>query len=526
MRTLASTEPFERALDRLNIPFLVSGGRSFLEARETRDLMALLAALVNPLDEIALIGVLRSPLMGWSDEEILRAGRPGWQAEFERLFGAQRKLAGFVAPDRLLAMSLDECGYLANQKERVQANVDKLLAWIRREHRHRPRPLAELLEDMEAMRAGRAEAEAPPPEAAEAVRIMSIHAAKGLEFRVVFVSALHRRPERRTPVILFSADWGLGVKWRNPVTGKGVSGEAHAALAERRKRDEEEEENRLLYVAMTRAEDRLILSYARRKQAAKSQKLVESAVDDATEADSVPEQQANGLLYLGPDPLAESLQRPDVARQYDSSAAVTSVSQFQACPRKYYLERYLGMKAAPQGQGTGAIQLGLEVHRALAEGSTDLPEAKELIERFAASELGRRAAHATRLEREFDFLLAVEDVVLRGQIDLWFEESGELVLVDYKTDRDESSDYALQLRLYALALETYAGRLPDRAALCYLRSGRVREVSITSADLDAARLAVRELAAAQDRLEFPMKEGEQCRRCSFYQGLCPARGIL
>ena len=130
------------------------------------------------------------------------------------------------------------------------------------------------------------------------------------------------------------------------------------------------------------------------------------------------------------------------------------------------------------------------------------------------------------MEREFDFLLAVEDVVLRGQIDLWFEESGELVLVDYKTDRDESSDYALQLRLYALALETYAGRLPDRAALCYLRSGRVREVSITSADLDAARLAVRELAAAQDRLEFPMKEGEQCRRCSFYQGLCPARGIL
>ena len=80
------------------------------------------------------------------------------------------------------------------------------------------------------------------------------------------------------------------------------------------------------------------------------------------------------------------------------------------------------------------------MHRALAGGSTDLPEAKELIERFAASELGRRAAHATRLEREFDFLLAVEDVVLRGQIDLWFEESGELVLVDYKTDRDESSE--------------------------------------------------------------------------------------
>ena len=62
VRALSATEPFERALDRFGIPFLVSGGRTFLEAREIRDLLALLAALVNPLDEIALVGVLRSPL--------------------------------------------------------------------------------------------------------------------------------------------------------------------------------------------------------------------------------------------------------------------------------------------------------------------------------------------------------------------------------------------------------------------------------------------------------------------------------
>ena len=129
------------------------------------------------------------------------------------------------------------------------------------------------------------------------------------------------------------------------------------------------------------------------------------------------------------------------------------------------------------------------------------------------------------MEREFDFLLAVEDVVLRGQIDLWFEEGGELTLVDYKTDRDESSaaEYALQLRLYALALERYAGRLPDRAALCFLRSGRVAEVSLSGAGLDDARAAVRALALAQNSLEFPMKIGEQCRRCAFYEGLCPAK---
>ena len=111
VRTLSSTAPFERAFDRLNIPFLLTGGRTFLEARETRDLLALLAALVNPLDEIPLIGVLRGPLVGLSDHQIFQMGREGWRTEFERRFGRVRELAGFIAPDRLIAMALDQCGY-------------------------------------------------------------------------------------------------------------------------------------------------------------------------------------------------------------------------------------------------------------------------------------------------------------------------------------------------------------------------------------------------------------------------------
>jgi RecB family exonuclease len=164
------------------------------------------------------------------------------------------------------------------------------------------------------------------------------------------------------------------------------------------------------------------------------------------------------------------------------------------------------------------------VHRALAGGSTESPEARDLAARFESGALGLRAARASRREREFDFLLPVEDVILRGYIDLWFEEGGELVLVDYKTDRDESraGEYALQLRLYALALERYAGRVPERAALCYLRSGREVDVGLSAAELEAAENSVRALRDAQDSLEFPMKVGEQCRRCSFCGGLCKA----
>ena len=69
--------------------------------------------------------------------------------KFENHFGKLRQLAGFVAPDRLLAMALDECGYAASLPDRARANVEKLLAYLRRRVCERPRPLAELLEDLE-----------------------------------------------------------------------------------------------------------------------------------------------------------------------------------------------------------------------------------------------------------------------------------------------------------------------------------------------------------------------------------------
>ena len=122
------------------------------------------------------------------------------------------------------------------------------------------------------------------------------------------------------------------------------------------------------------------------------------------------------------------------------------------------------------------------MHRILAGEIGDSAEAMELAARFTASDLGRRAAIAARIEREFDFLFSIEDVVLRGQIDLWFEEAGELIVVDYKTDREERSaqQYALQLRLYALALEQYAGRLAGSrgALLSAFGPAKWRSVSI------------------------------------------------
>jgi CRISPR/Cas system-associated exonuclease Cas4 (RecB family) len=138
-------------------------------------------------------------------------------------------------------------------------------------------------------------------------------------------------------------------------------------------------------------------------------------------------------------------------------------------------------------------------------------------------------ARASRAEREFDFLMAVEELVIRGQVDLWFEEGGELAIVDYKTDsvtaaeaHRRAPDYAMQLRLYALAVERFAGRAPDRAWLHFLRPNTVVEVDLTPSLLERPEQIARDFEDAQSKLEFPLNEGERCHRCQFWRDLCPA----
>ncbi len=525
VRTLGAAQAIERALDKFGIPFLVSGGRTFLEAREILDVLALLAALVNPLDEIALVGVLRSPLMGISDDEIFQLGAEGRRTRFLQVFGKFRPLAGFAAPDLILANALDECGFASILPERARANIEKLFTYLRREHRRKPRALAEWLDDLEALRETQSEAEAPPPEAGDVVRVMTIHAAKGLEFPIVFVSALHRGTDQTRPVIAFSPSAGLGAKWRNPVTGAGKSDVAHQAILAEMKTRDAAEENRLLYVAMTRAKNRLILSYAEKRKS-NWVKLVSAAIAPTLIGDRVIDPAESAARDSTPPRVPDLLLDPPAhVTRRDGSAAVTAVARFHACPRKYLLSTIVTPVAKPafDSEEEGGRDFGSDVHRILAGEVIDPTSgAAEMAQRFSASELGQRAARANRIEREFDFLFYLEDVVLRGQIDLWFEESGELIVVDYKTDREESPEaYALQLQIYALALKRYAGRVADRAILFYLRQDKAIEIPINE---DEATSTVRAFLAAQDSLDYPLHAGQQCQRCGFFGNGCVGTG--
>ncbi len=524
-RTMNALDPVRDALDRAGIPWIITGGRTFLEAREVRDLMNLLAVLANSQDEIAMAGVLRSPLVGLSDESLLRfvQRKPLVDPEdrfrvdrFQALLAKWRPYAEELSPDRLLRPFLDAGDYEGPLGDRQRGNIDKLLAMLRQWHGIAPDALPGVLERLERLRAAGVEAEAPPADPGNVVQLMTIHQSKGLEFPVVFLAAMHRSGDSRTASLVFSPRFGLGVKWRNPFAAESVSDPIRTASKDERKEREESEESRLLYVAMTRAREHLALCWTDGRGKSPWRDRARATLHWITPRTSslVAGDSGRRVAAGGDPPLAVTVQKPEVQGQYDSAVPVTSVALAAADPMAYLRERFLGLRAAaPDWEGEGeemdwgaldAGALGTQVHELLAGKTVAAPdpEALELAARFTGGEWGKRAARASRSEREFDFLLAVEDVVLKGQIDLWFEEGGELILIDYKTDRpggERNEVYEIQLRLYALAVEKFAGRMPDRVLIYRLREDRAVEVSMTAEDRRQALEAIREWKAIQEK---------------------------
>jgi ATP-dependent exoDNAse (exonuclease V) beta subunit len=292
-RATTDLRAYERALEERGIPTYVIGGRGYWSHPQVIDIVCYLRALANPRDEEAIYTVLASPLVGVSLDALVivgaaarAAGVDPWAlvsgslpealaedddariSEFVRWFADERESVARCALDELIERALRASGYdlamlaMPGGVRRL-ANVRKLMR-LAREHEAVAGPdLRGFVELVQAGGVEERESEAPVEgEALDAVRLMTIHRAKGLEFPVVCVADLGRVPFRSAPVLRLGRDGRVGVRLARAGTGTKEYALDYLALRDEQFAAEQEEERRLYYVAMTRACERLVVSGA------------------------------------------------------------------------------------------------------------------------------------------------------------------------------------------------------------------------------------------------------------------------
>lgn len=543
VRNTSSFAAVENALRRFSIPYVVAGGKSFFDAIEVVDVMNALRVLARPEDGIALFALLRSPFFGRSDDELLlnRIRIRTLASDEDAAFLARMRESLDTQPASLaLARLIDETGYSSRLSAGELANVEKLLSLIDHAERRLGRDVQALLDHIESLQDASSEAHAPALEAGDAVRVMTIHKAKGLEFPIVAIADLQKGGRNHNEAALYHPECGLGFKWLSE-DGRKIDDIFFARAVEKLKDKNSLEGYRLLYVALTRAKERLILSFTQTARPGpwpglilnglgleipaepNTQSVSDLAVLTRVAGDpEIPEAPHSETPAAPPefDPLSPPRQAP-------AEIAVTALATFARCPRRYLLDSVLHWPLPPAG-GEGAMALGTEVHEFLAGLRTDVSdEARQLAQAFEQSALNRRAAQAARKHQEMDFLVEIGGVLLRGQIDLWFDERGGPVLVDYKTDRYLSEErmrgYELQLRLYTLALRKLTGTPVREAWLVPLREPEPHAVDISEPALQSALDVLGRWRAAEESGEFPVNEAPDCRWCPYASGPCPVQ---
>ena len=284
-------EVYAKEFERAGVPLAIARG-GFYDTVEIQDVISLLELLDNPLQDVPCIAVLRSPFVGLSLAELAEiqltrkdeyfwtamvvyshhsgGNRGGLRAKLDPFlirFAEWRKLARQVSLSQCLEKILADTYYADWLKTRPRgeqraANLEYFLQLAQQFDQFQRQGLFRFLKFIEAQREIEAEPDVAPVAAENAARLMSIHQSKGLEFPVVVVAGLDKKFNERDlhGEIILDEQFGLCPRVQPPETGRRYPSLPHWLAQKRQKNDLRGEELRLLYVAMTRARDTLVLS--------------------------------------------------------------------------------------------------------------------------------------------------------------------------------------------------------------------------------------------------------------------------
>lgn len=385
------------------------------------------------------------------------------------------------------------------------------------------------------------------------VQLMTIHAAKGLEFPVTIINSLkegyfpmgNKDPNRELDYIFpkdtfYTPNECLEYKTilKKDETGKWV----HKNLSiDEENRLNIEEEDRVLYVAMTRAADLLILSTLKdvpNQIDRIREKTDEFSFDKLSEVEIQCEEEPNGEELV--DDL-EQLEEPVVLNY-------SKYTQYISCPFKYDLSNNLGFRrfgsAKAANRGSAFHEIMEKVNLMLIKGQTvskedlaeitqdcynsmfDIEDNKEEFEEFKNNVENYYFKYSQKretLEAEYDFELFIDNYILNGSIDLIYRDSdGELVILDYKYaeyDENHIDGYIKQSYIYALALSKIPeyGKLIKKAIIHFVLSDYEYEVEI---DEDVLAQEFENIRVVSENIrngifEKEPEKVEECEHCSY-----------
>lgn len=523
-RSFTGVETYGDVLHEHGVPFRVIGGKGYYQRQEIQTLSSLLSCLDNPADKLNLVATLRSPLFGWSDELVFLISE-GTKLDYlvdvpanlpeqarstftllrelhnrrhdfsvsgyiDYVFSRVRICEAFFAgqPDGAPCVAnLLKALELARQLENL--GLLSVRAFVRRLH--------------ETVLGGIEEEPSPANEETDnVVRILTMHKAKGLEFSVVVLADLTGRSSDTGAKLLFRH----GGEWELRFAGMRTA--TFVEADEEHGRREEAEEIRLLYVAATRAKERLVIPWFAEKGGrldllARGFKPEPGVLVEAPDVDSLGAASAGSrTLETNTTPVKQLADRRREwleSRSQLLERAAKSLARISPSKLAGEAERH---DDEPVGVGRKqAMDLGTAVHDALeivdltataakqrgqieqflAEtGLThgDKHRAIELVSNALGSELLARVRHADQVYRETPFTRVVDRGLMEGKIDLLFCEKDRWILVDYKTDAHvDVAKYTRQLQAYEAALRQVAGIEIAQKLLFFLIEGTVKEVS-------------------------------------------------
>ncbi len=569
LRSLASrAEIYERVLREYDIPCVCERKEGILGSVEAGILISFLQTIDNPLWDVSLVSTLRSPLFGFTADDLayIRRHKKGFFfdalndaaredsetsikcRDFLGILGEFRTLAGEIGSDELIWRLLDTTfargmfGAMENGNVRVSHLHDVYYAAERFEQNGFRGLHAFLNHIAKITETGGDIASNSSMENSDAVRIMSIHKSKGLEFPIVFLADCNRifnEMDLREQVITHPK-LGLGLNFRNTRLRSENPTIARHAIEIALKNEMKSEELRVLYVAMTRAKDKLITLCTEKNAETRMEKALGMFSGNKISPIALLRAYSADLWFLLPHFANSDIFKfetvkksdiPEPEKRYAKDININVQTEQVNKLRERFSFKYPYMEAVnteskltatgiahsgvirrrhfarPQfktKEGLSATERGIALHLAmqlidfskckklsdvcdellrLKDGEYLSPEQYDTIDAkkifaFFESDLGRSAMQSEFMRREFNFSRLIEvcdgeTALLQGVVDLMFEKNGEIVLVDFKSDKnidDETNEqYARQLNVYTEAIEAIMKKTVSSRHIYYLQ---------------------------------------------------------